>query len=85
MFPSDYEFDFPVITPLPTATEAGTNCPVDVKVFDSTGLLVGYIKDNVPQEIEGGIKTAVDENEQKLVYMNGDKQYKLEIIATDDG
>lgn len=85
LFPSDYEFDFPVITPLPTATEAGTNCPVDVKVFDSTGLLVGYIKDNVPQEIEGGIKTAVDENEQKLVYMDGDKQYKLEIIATDDG
>lgn len=85
LFPDDYEFDFPVITPLPTATEAGTNCPVDIKVYDSTDSLIGYIKDNVPQVIEGGIKTEVDENEQKLVYLDGDKQYKLEIIATDDG
>gem|GEM_PF-5696693 len=66
-------------------TLVGFKCPVDVKVYDSTGALVGYIKDNVPQEIEGGIKTEVDEIETKLVYMDGNEQYKLEIIATDDG
>lgn len=74
---------FPQITV--NQTECGCKCPVDVKVYDSTGALVGYIKDNVPQVIEGGIKTEVDEIETKLVYMNGNEQYKLEIIATDDG
>ena len=61
------------------------NCPVDVKVYNSSGVLVGYIKDNVPQFIENGLVTKVDENEQKLVYLNGKEGYSLEIIATDDG
>ncbi|MCR4625956.1 MAG: leucine-rich repeat protein, partial [Lachnospiraceae bacterium] len=75
----------PTATPIPSATRVGVNCPVDIKVYDSTDSLVGYIKDNVPQSIEGGIKAEVDENEQKLVYLNGGERYKLEIIATDDG
>ena len=74
-----------LIDGFPVVTQTGSNCPVDIKVYDSTGALVGYIKDNVPQVIEGGITTEVDENEQKLAYLDGSEEYKLEIIATDDG
>ena len=61
-------------------------CPVDVKVYNANGDLLGYIKDDVPQLIEdSGMFTYVDENGHKCVVMNKTRQYTMEIIATDDG
>ncbi|MBQ5933224.1 MAG: leucine-rich repeat protein, partial [Lachnospiraceae bacterium] len=61
-------------------------CPVDVKVYNADGDLLGYIKDDVPQVIEdSGMITYVDENGHKCIEMIKDRQYTMEIIATDDG
>ena len=65
--------------------EAMVNCPVDVNVYDSEGKLVGYIKDDVPQAIEDGLLTFIDENGQKIVYMPCDQEYTIEMIATNAG
>lgn len=61
------------------------NCPVDVKVYNAAGDLLGYIKDNVPQYVDSGLFTYVDGNGQKQILMNRDRQYSIELIATDDG
>lgn len=61
------------------------NCPVDVFVYDSQNDLVAEIKDDAPQKIEdSSIIAAVDENEQKIVYLPADESYSVDIRARED-
>jgi hypothetical protein len=62
------------------------NCPVDIEVYDSQNNLVANIIDNEPQEILGSsIISAIDENEQKIIYLPSMEEYAIKIIATDNG
>ena len=62
------------------------NCPVDVEVYDSKNNLVASIIDNEPQEIMGSsIISAIDENEQKIIYLPSMENYTIKILATDNG
>jgi len=44
------------------------NCPVDVYIYQDD-ILVGMIKNDVPQEVENGVITMLDENGQKRVVL----------------
>ena len=61
------------------------DCPVDVTVRDSSGTIVGEIKNDEVHVIENGIVTRIDEDEQKLFFLPIDEEYTIEIKATDDG
>ncbi|MCQ2496171.1 MAG: leucine-rich repeat protein [Lachnospiraceae bacterium] len=67
-----------------TYTIGTVKCPVDVKVYDEDDKLVAYIKDNVSQEIEGGLITRV-EDDKKIIIMPTEKTYRFEMKAYDDG
>ena len=56
------------------------NCPVDVYVYDSEDNLVASIINEVPQEIENStIISSIDENDQKVVYLPVDEEYRVEV------
>ena len=62
------------------------NCPVDVNVYNNSGVLVASIKSDEPQEIaESSIVSSVNEDGEKIVYLPADADYRIEIVATDDG
>ena len=62
------------------------NCPVDVQVFDSEGELVAFIATNEVQEISDSyVYSYIDDNEQKIIILPYDEEYKIELTATDDG
>ena len=64
---------------------ATANCPVDMKVYDSTGKLVAAIINEVPQVIEDStIVASIDENDQKIVYLPVDEEYDIEIISREN-
>ncbi len=61
------------------------NCPVDVNVYDESNNLVASIINEVPQQIEGStIISSIDENEQKVVYLPVDGEYRVEVKARED-
>ncbi len=61
------------------------NCPVDVNVYDESNNLVASIINDVPQQIDGStIISSVDENEQKVVYLPVDGEYRVEVKARED-
>ena len=58
------------------------NCPVDVYVYDSSNNLVGtIINENLESEI---LSMYIDENEQKIVCLPKDEDYKITVIARED-
>ncbi len=62
------------------------NCPVDVNVYNELGVLVAAIKSDEPQNIDGSsIISSINEDGEKIVYLPADADYKIEIIATDNG
>jgi len=62
------------------------NCPVNVNVYDSEDTLVVSVVDHVVQEIPGSLIGAfVDENNQIIIALPADEEYRIEVIATDDG
>ena len=63
---------------------AKIKCPVDVNVYDNSDTLVAEIKDDKSVELENGIASGVDENEQKVVYLPADKDYSIQIEARED-
>ncbi len=65
---------------------AKIKCPVDVNVYDENNTLVAsIINDEVIDYEDNLIIADVDENGQKILYMPRDENYRIEIIATDDG
>ena len=61
------------------------NCPVNVIVKDSNGIVVGEIVDDTPIEIDDGVFTIVDDNGQKIFALPGDAEYSVEFSATGEG
>lgn len=69
-----------------TYTRVIYNCPVDIKVYDSSNCLVAAIVNNVPQDIPNStISSYVDVNEQKIFCLPDDENYRFEITGTDIG
>jgi hypothetical protein len=62
------------------------NCPVDVEVYNASNLLVGGIKSDIPQKVSGSsLITAINEDNEKLVYLPADLSYNLKLIPTASG
>ena len=63
-----------------------TQCPVDVEVYDSDGVLVAHIvNDVVDESYEGRLEAYVDEAGAKTVFMPTDAEYTVSLTATDGG
>ena len=75
-----------LITENRTYTKAKFNCPVDIRVYDSTDKLAVAIINNEPQYIEGStISAYVDKDGQKTFCLPSDEQYRFEITGNDKG
>ena len=62
------------------------NCPVNVRVYDSSNILVAEVIDNVVQDItESTIAAYIDEDDQIVFILPIDEEYHVEIEATDNG
>lgn len=61
------------------------NCPVDVKVYDSTGALVAYLSDINESNEKYNLVCEINENGEKIVYVPTDSEYTFELIATGEG
>ena len=62
------------------------NCPVDVSVYDSNGVLVAQIINDVPQELAGStIIASFNANGEKIIYLPADESYSIRITAVRDG
>ncbi|MBQ1250643.1 MAG: hypothetical protein IIY00_03485 [Clostridia bacterium] len=62
------------------------NCPVDLSVYDSEGVLVAQFIADEPQFIEGSMIPAfLDGAGQKIIILPPGEEYRVEITATDDG
>lgn len=58
------------------------NCPVDVYVYDNSNNLVASIVNEEPYS--GEILAFIDENEQKVVYLPHDEDYKILVKPRED-
>lgn len=61
------------------------NCPVDVKVYDSSGNLVAYISDINETNEKYDLVCEINSNGEKLVYVPIDSDYTFELIAVGEG
>lgn len=61
------------------------NCPVDINVYDGAGILVASIVNDSVIENISSIICVVDSNGEKIVYLPGDEDYTIDIIATNNG
>lgn len=61
------------------------NCPVNINVYDSDENLVASIINDVADESIDGIINYVNNKGEKLLFLPGDEDYKLDIVATDKG
>ena len=61
-------------------------CPVDISVYDSTGKLLGRIKDNVADDnlLKNGIIPVI-EGDKKYLYTTSDKEIVLKLTGSDSG
>lgn len=60
-------------------------CPVDIEIYDSAGLLVGCVKDNVVSETESEKVYICVEETEKYLYLLIDDDYTIKIAGIDDG
>lgn len=62
------------------------NCPVDVNVYDMQGTLVASIIGNKAQPLgSSSIKSLINSDGEKVVYLPADAEFKIDIIGTDNG
>lgn len=61
------------------------NCPVDVNVYDTQGVLVASIINDEATQPEASVTAFVNPDGEKIVYLPPDADYKIEIIGTDIG
>ena len=61
-------------------------CPVNVSVYDSTGQLLGTIKDNVADDalLANGIIPVID-GDKKYLYMTSNRDISLQLTGSDSG
>ena len=61
------------------------NCPVDIEIYDSDGVLVGEIKDNVVNEnVIDGIEMYV-EGDSKSFYLPNEFEYDIRLVGNEEG
>lgn len=69
-----------------TTRELHINCPVDVYVCNENGILLSYIESDISGNDNGSaIISGINENGEKVFYLPGDSDYRVYIIATDNG
>lgn len=61
------------------------NCPVDITVHDSTQQIVAKIENNIPQELEEGLVSYIDDDGQKVVILPADEEYTISLKAKSAG
>lgn len=62
------------------------NCPVDVSVYDMQGTLVASIVGNKAQKLgTSSIKSLINSDGEKVVYLPADAEFKIDITGTDNG
>lgn len=61
------------------------SCPVDVYVFDTDGVIVGSVVDNVPYCRSGADITISVEGDKKTIYMYGNNEYNIVYEGNDTG
>lgn len=62
------------------------NCPVDVNVYDMQGTLVASIVGNKAQKLgTSSIKSLINSDGEKVVYLPADAEFKIDITGTDNG
>lgn len=85
----DYEEKNVALSKILTGNEtyrvATINCPVNIKVFDSNGVLCGSISENEVDEIENSITVYIDDDGQKCFCLPSDESFSFEIVGTDEG
>jgi hypothetical protein len=60
-------------------------CPVDLKIYDSNGILVGEVINNSINTTIADAVHIVVEGDEKTVYLSGEDNYRIEIIGSDSG
>lgn len=63
-------------------------CPVDVYVYDSEGVIAGRVIDNkVDTSILNSVKITLggDNNDEKTVYLDNDEKYSVQLVGNDEG
>jgi len=66
--------------------KAVVNCPVDVRVYDSQGILVGSILNDIPWVLaDVDISAEIDADGQKIFYLLASEDYDIQIAATGNG
>lgn len=62
------------------------NCPVNVSVYDTTGALVGkFVNGESIEQANSSIYAYIDENDQMVLILPVDEEYRIEMTATDSG
>ena len=60
-------------------------CPVDIYIYDTDGVIVGSVIDNVPYCRPDANITISVEGDEKTIYMYGNKQYNISYVGNDAG
>ena len=61
------------------------NCPVNINVYDSDENRVASMMNDVTDESIDGIISYVNDKGEKLFFLPGDEDYRLDIVASDEG
>lgn len=72
-----------------TVKSGGVRCPVDLRIYNSSGQLVGSVTDNTvdKENITDAVIIVLsgENNDEKNFYFLTDDTYTIELIGTDDG
>lgn len=61
------------------------NCPVSVSVYDSNNNRVAYIENRVITDVANGVSVYIDPNDQIVISLPPNEEYRIDMSATDDG
>lgn len=61
------------------------NCPVDVTVYNNNSIVAQIVNDTVGEIEDSSIICYINSNDEKIIYLPGDGDYTIDIVATDDG
>ncbi len=81
---ANYNSDVAAGTNCSTTRLVVINCPVDVYVYNRNGEAVASIVDDKADE-SSLLVCYVNSNGEKIVYLPGESQYSIQLVATDDG
>ena len=80
-----YEDNLSIINSLQKLIEIQIKCPVNVYIYNQAGTLVGRVENDIADESLPVQVQVVVEGNEKTIYLCGEDDYRIEIIATDNG